>query len=147
MGVGCLYWKSSKKYVFIINLIIIKKFITKNLNFNFIQIPIPPENANSDSIFTRKCNFWFDFHLISQALTFARVFTNNESADAYQNIFAAVFSVVKEDTNNEICFFHINGKGIKCILADAHQGQALGIYIIYCYFFNYYKILNQQKFF
>jgi hypothetical protein len=60
-------------------------------------------------------------------LTFARVFTNNESADAYQNMFAAVFSIVKEDTNSEICFNHIDGKGIACILADAHPGQALGM--------------------
>ncbi|CAB4480127.1 unnamed protein product [Rhizophagus irregularis] len=54
-----------------------------------------------------------------KTLTFARVFTNNKSADAYQNIFAAVFSVVKEDTNSEICFHHIDGKG--------HPGQALGL--------------------
>ncbi|CAG8762916.1 19902_t:CDS:2, partial [Rhizophagus irregularis] len=54
-------------------------------------------------------------------LTFARVFTNNESVDAYQNMFAAVFSVVKEDTNSEICFYHIDGKGIGCILVDAHS--------------------------
>ena len=39
-------------------------------------------------------------------------------------MFAAVFSVVKEDTNSEICFYHIDGKGIGCILADAHPGQA-----------------------
>lgn len=45
-------------------------------------------------------------------------------------MFASVFSVVKEDTNNEICFFHINGRGIKCILADAHSGQALGDFYI-----------------
>ncbi|GET52202.1 hypothetical protein GLOIN_2v1762040 [Rhizophagus irregularis DAOM 181602=DAOM 197198] len=51
-----------------------------------------------------------------KTLTFARVFTNNESVDAYQNMFAAVFSVVKEDTNSEICFYHIDGKGIGCIL-------------------------------
>jgi len=42
-------------------------------------------------------------------------------------MFAAVFSIVKEDTNSEICFNHINGKGIACILADAHPGQALGM--------------------
>src|SRR6266496_407227 len=64
---------------------------------------------------------------LNKALTFARVFTDSESAEAYQNMFTAVFSVVKEDTNSEVCFFHIDGKGIKCVLADAHQGQALGI--------------------
>ncbi len=30
---------------------------------------------------------------------------NNESTDAYQNMFDAVFSIVKEDTNDEISFF------------------------------------------
>ncbi|RGB43240.1 hypothetical protein C1646_749981 [Rhizophagus diaphanus] len=61
---------------------------------------------------------------LQKTLIFARVFTNNESADAYQNMFAAVFSIVKEDTNSEICFNYINGKGIACILADAYPGQA-----------------------
>ena len=42
-------------------------------------------------------------------------------------MFATMFSVVKEDTNSKICFHHIDGKGIGCILADAHPGQALGI--------------------
>ena len=43
-------------------------------------------------------------------------------------MFTAVFSIVKEDTNSEVCFHHIDGKGIGCIkLADAHPGQALGI--------------------
>ncbi|CAB5304763.1 unnamed protein product [Rhizophagus irregularis] len=62
-----------------------------------------------------------DAYICKITLTFARVFTNNESADAYQNIFAAVFSVVKEDTNSKIYFYHINGKGIGCILANAHS--------------------------
>ena len=59
---------------------------------NFIQIS--PEN-------------WFlsENSKFQKALTFARVFTNNESADAYQNMFDAVFSIVKEDTNDEISFF------------------------------------------
>ncbi|POG82647.1 hypothetical protein GLOIN_2v1762040 [Rhizophagus irregularis DAOM 181602=DAOM 197198] len=57
-----------------------------------------------------------DAYICKITLTFARVFTNNESVDAYQNMFAAVFSVVKEDTNSEICFYHIDGKGIGCIL-------------------------------
>ncbi|PKY51330.1 hypothetical protein RhiirA4_546495 [Rhizophagus irregularis] len=76
-----------------------------------------------------------------KTLTFARVFTNNKSADAYQNIFAAVFSVVKEDTNSEICFHHIDGKGIGCILADAHPGQALGISLL-IYLNNRYPYLS-----
>lgn len=65
----------------------------------------------------------------TKALTFARVFTESESANAYQNMFAAVlsvFSVVNEYTNSDVFFFHIDGKGIICILADAHQVQVLG---------------------
>ncbi|PKY50161.1 hypothetical protein RhiirA4_466489 [Rhizophagus irregularis] len=42
-------------------------------------------------------------------------------------MFAAVFSVMKEDTNSEICFHHIDGKEIGCILADTHSKQALGL--------------------
>ncbi len=42
-------------------------------------------------------------------------------------MFDAMFSIVKENTNDEISFFHINDKGINCILADAYSGQALGI--------------------
>jgi hypothetical protein len=51
-------------------------------------------------------------------------------------MFTAVFSVVKEDTNSEICFYHIDGKGIRCIVADAHSGQALGI--LQCYLSNFF---------
>jgi hypothetical protein len=57
-------------------------------------------------------------------------------------MFAAIFSIVKEDTNNEIQFFHVDGKGIKCILADAHSGQALGNYIDMLSFCLMSKILN-----
>ncbi|CAB4384812.1 unnamed protein product [Rhizophagus irregularis] len=43
---------------------------------------------------------------------------------------AAVFSVVKEDINSEICFHYVDGKEIGCILADAYSEQALGKILI-----------------
>ncbi|PKC00664.1 hypothetical protein RhiirA5_427857 [Rhizophagus irregularis] len=72
------------------------------------------KNKDLDDAYICKIKFFQNGQILVLSLTFARVFTNNESVDAYQNMFAAVFSVVKEDTNSEICFYHIDGKGIGC---------------------------------
>ncbi|PKK61821.1 hypothetical protein RhiirC2_791252 [Rhizophagus irregularis] len=57
---------------------------------------------------------------------------------------AAVFSVVKEDINSEICFHYVDGKEIGCILADAYSEQALGILIL-IHLKHIYKNLNIRQ--
>ncbi|CAI2180754.1 8711_t:CDS:2 [Funneliformis geosporum] len=65
-----------------------------------------------------------------QALTFARVFTNVETSDAYKHIFYEVFSTIEKDNRKEIKFSYLNSNsnGIGCIIADAHKDQAIGLY-------------------
>ncbi len=78
--------------------------------------------------------------MIIIALTFARVFSNIETSEAYENMFTALFSIIKEDTKNDVFFYHMDNKGIKCILADVHQGQALGNVLIKKFFLFFMKI-------
>jgi hypothetical protein len=77
------------------------------------------------------------------ALTFARVFTNVETSDAYKHIFHEVFSTVEKDTGKEIGFSYLNSNfdGIGCIIADAHKGQAIGNYILCKIFVNSFFLL------
>jgi len=60
------------------------------------------------------------------ALTFVRIFTNVETALAYQNLFEDLFNCIEKDTGETFNFHHIHGKGLGCIIADQHKGQALG---------------------
>ena len=60
------------------------------------------------------------------ALTFVRIFTNVEMALAYQNLFEDLFNCIEKDTWKTFNFHHIHGKGLGCIIADQHKGQALG---------------------
>src|SRR5690349_2927695 len=64
------------------------------------------------------------------ALTFVQVFTNVETAQAYQNLFEDLFGCIKRDTGEPFNFYHIHQKGLGCIIADQHKGQALGKFII-----------------
>ena len=65
------------------------------------------------------------------ALTFARVFTNVETSDAYKHIFYEIFSTIEKDNGKgiELSYLNSNSNGIGCIIADAHKGQAIGNYI------------------
>ncbi|CAG8671788.1 2768_t:CDS:2, partial [Paraglomus brasilianum] len=60
----------------------------------------------------------------NKTLPFARVFTDVETANAYEHIFTEVFSVVENDTGRRLRFQHIDGEGIQNLVADAHKGQA-----------------------
>jgi hypothetical protein len=73
-------------------------------------------------------------------LTFARIFTNIETAEAYQNLFEDLFGCVERDIGETFNFHHIHGEGLGCIIADQHKGQALGEIKI-LYISNYLKIL------
>ncbi|UZO06814.1 uncharacterized protein OCT59_027121 [Rhizophagus irregularis] len=64
---------------------------------------------------------------IQKTLTFARIFTNIETADAYQNLFEDLFNCIEKDTGEIFNFYHIHGRGLGCIIADQHKGQALGL--------------------
>jgi len=59
-------------------------------------------------------------------LTFVRIFTNIETAEAYQNLFEDLFRCVERDIGETFNFYHIHGKGLGCIIANQHKGQALG---------------------
>ncbi|CAB5368912.1 unnamed protein product [Rhizophagus irregularis] len=64
---------------------------------------------------------------IQKTLTFARIFTNIEMADAYQNLFEDLFNCIEKDTGDIFNFYHIHGRGLGCIIADQHKVQALGL--------------------
>lgn len=42
-------------------------------------------------------------------------------------MFQEIFNIIEYDTGKTFKFHHIDGEGLGCILADEHQGQALGI--------------------
>ncbi|RHZ78932.1 hypothetical protein Glove_154g37 [Diversispora epigaea] len=63
---------------------------------------------------------------VQKTLTFVRIFTNIETAEAYKNLFEDLFTCIEKDTGEIFNFYHIHGKGLGCILADQHKGQALG---------------------
>ncbi|PKC51080.1 hypothetical protein RhiirA1_521457, partial [Rhizophagus irregularis] len=46
---------------------------------------------------------------------------------AYQNLFDDLFRCVEKDIGETFNFHHIHGKGLGCVLADQHKGQALGL--------------------
>ncbi|RIB10322.1 hypothetical protein C2G38_2106384 [Gigaspora rosea] len=54
------------------------------------------------------------------------MFTNFQSAKAYQYLFEDLFDIVEKDTQKQFQFQHIHGYGLGCIIADEHQGQAFG---------------------
>ncbi|RGB22075.1 hypothetical protein C1646_776683 [Rhizophagus diaphanus] len=62
-----------------------------------------------------------------KTLTFARIFTNVETAEAYQNLFEDLFSCIERGIGESFNFHHIHKKGLGCIIADQHKGQALGL--------------------
>ena len=49
-----------------------------------------------------------------------------ETANAYQNLFEDLFGCIEKDTGEVFNFYHIHGKGLGCVIADQHKGQALG---------------------
>ena len=51
-------------------------------------------------------------------------------AQAYQNLFEDLFGCIERDTGKPFNFYHIHQKGLGCIIADQHKGQALGKFII-----------------
>ncbi|CAG8822946.1 2646_t:CDS:2, partial [Racocetra persica] len=44
---------------------------------------------------------------------------------AYQYLFEDLFDTVEKDMEKPFEFQHIHGRGLGCIIADEHQGQAL----------------------
>ncbi|CAG8701650.1 8375_t:CDS:2, partial [Funneliformis mosseae] len=63
-------------------------------------------------------------------LTFARIFTNAESSEAYKRIFYEVFSIVEKDNGIKIEFSYLNSNSnrIACIIANVHKGQAIEMF-------------------
>ena len=67
--------------------------------------------------------------IITIALVLARVYLKQESAAAYQMIFQEIIDIAEKDVGTAVKFQHMDGAGIGCFIADAHKGQALGIYL------------------
>lgn len=59
-------------------------------------------------------------------MALCRAFITSESAEAHQRLFERIFEVVKRDTGEDACWFHIHGRGFEIWTLDAHKGQALG---------------------
>ena len=58
-------------------------------------------------------------------MTFAWIFTNVETADAYQYLFEDLFGCIEKNIGKTFNFYYIHRKGLGCIIADQHKGQAL----------------------
>ncbi len=65
--------------------------------------------------------------IINLALTYARVFTNIMNANAYEQMFQALFNWIHNLTNEYPKIYHIHNEGWKCILGDLDQAQAKGL--------------------
>ncbi|CAG8612781.1 6926_t:CDS:2, partial [Scutellospora calospora] len=63
------------------------------------------------------------------SLVFACAFTILQTADTYKKLFEELFNCVEQDCEHPVEFQHVHGRGIGCILADKHYGQALGQYL------------------
>ncbi|GET51737.1 hypothetical protein GLOIN_2v1875238 [Rhizophagus irregularis DAOM 181602=DAOM 197198] len=48
-------------------------------------------------------------------------------ADAYQNLFEDLFNCIEKDIGEIFNFYYIHRRGLGCIIADQHKGQALGL--------------------
>ncbi|CAG8730077.1 2066_t:CDS:10, partial [Cetraspora pellucida] len=60
-------------------------------------------------------------------LTFAQIFTNQSTALAYQQMFEALFNLIKQLTETSSSFKHIHGEGWSCIIGDLDIAQAIGL--------------------
>lgn len=50
----------------------------------------------------------------------------SENADAFCQLLKLLNEVVKTDTGRGLRFKHIDGEGIRVLLADGHLGQGMG---------------------
>lgn len=60
-------------------------------------------------------------------LTYARVFTNAKTAEAYQRIFDTLAEVIRQYTGSCPTWRHIHGEGLVYVLADMDSAQAKGL--------------------
>lgn len=60
-------------------------------------------------------------------LTYARVFTNSKTAEAYMRIFDNIAEVIREHTNSYPRWRHIHNEGWAYVLADMDPAQAKGL--------------------
>ena len=60
-------------------------------------------------------------------LTYARIFTNSKTAEAYLHIFDTLAEVIREHTNSYPTWRHIHGEGWAYVLADMDSAQAKGL--------------------
>ncbi|POG72917.1 hypothetical protein GLOIN_2v1773210 [Rhizophagus irregularis DAOM 181602=DAOM 197198] len=55
---------------------------------------------------------------VQKTLTFAQIFTNIETAEAYQNLFEDLLGCIERDIGKTFNFYHIYSEGLGCIIAD-----------------------------
>jgi len=66
-------------------------------------------------------------HKAMMTLTYARIFTNSKTAEAYLHIFDTLAEVIREHTNSYPTWRHIHGEGWAYVLADMDSAQAKGL--------------------
>ncbi|CAG8782551.1 11966_t:CDS:2, partial [Cetraspora pellucida] len=86
-----------------------------------------------DLSFKRVANEFNEFEInyydqvYNTLLTFARIFTNQSTALAYQRMFEDLFNLIKQLTETSPSFKHIHGEGWGCIIGDLDIAQAIGL--------------------
>ena len=63
----------------------------------------------------------------SLAVVSACAFINSQSAEVHFILFCCIFEIATQDTNCPVAFHYMHGYGIESVVADAHQGQGLGM--------------------
>ena len=61
------------------------------------------------------------------AVVSTRAFINCQSAEAHFILFRRIFEIAVQDSNQPIAIHYIHGHGIESVVADAHQGQGVGM--------------------
>lgn len=63
-------------------------------------------------------------------MSVARAFVTSECAEAHVALFREIVAIVKEDTGEDLKFWHIHDEGIQVMTMDEHKGQALGKHFV-----------------
>ena len=61
------------------------------------------------------------------AVVSTHAFINCQSAEVHFIIFCCILEIAGQDSNQPVAFHYMHGHGIKSVVADAHQGQGIGM--------------------
>ncbi|KAF8547224.1 hypothetical protein OG21DRAFT_1425240 [Imleria badia] len=68
---------------------------------------------------------WDNYH--KRSVVSARAFFNCQSAEAHFILFRHIFEIAVQDSNQPVAFHYMHGHDIESVVADAHQGQGIGL--------------------